>query len=91
MWCVSTASMSSMIVNGSPCEPFKFQKGLRQGDPISSFLFNIVSKALNFVISEACSKDLIFGIRNGRDNIELTHLQYADDTLLFFLRIPIRC
>lgn len=49
LWCVSTASIS-IIMNGVPCELSKIQRGLRQIDPISSFLLNIVVKSLNYVI-----------------------------------------
>lgn len=36
MWCVTTATIS-VLVNGVPCEPFKIERGLSQGDPISFF------------------------------------------------------
>lgn len=45
IWCVQTVSISIMI-NGSPYEPFKLKKGIRQGDPISPFLFTIISESL---------------------------------------------
>lgn len=82
MWCITTASIS-VIINGSPSEPFKMQKGIRQGDLISSFIFSIVGEALNYIILEAKTKGLIKGLEIGKDNIELTHLQFADDTIIF--------
>lgn len=82
MWCITSASIFVMV-NGSPTEPFKLQRGIRQGDPISSFIFTIVSEALNFVIRKAKELGLIDGLRIGSDQILVTHLQFADDTLLF--------
>lgn len=52
MGCVTSASIS-ILVNGSPTEPFPMHKGLGQGDYISSFLFTLVCEALNFVIMQA--------------------------------------
>lgn len=83
LWCVTIASIS-IIVNGEPCEPFRIYGGLSQVDPFSSFIFNIVAKDLNFVISKSNSKGLILGLRIGKNNVELTQLQYANDTIRFF-------
>lgn len=76
MCCVSTPTIS-ILINGVPTEPFRIHRGLRQGDPIFPFLFNMVLESLSFVIGEAVSKDLIAGVQVGENNVTITHLQYA--------------
>ncbi|XP_057730401.1 uncharacterized protein LOC130945711 [Arachis stenosperma] len=82
--CVRSASIS-ILVNGSPSKPFKMEKGLRQGDPLSLFLFVLVVDVLNRMIREAVRNGWISPLLVGRDNIELSHLQFADYTILFCL------
>ncbi|XP_016204774.1 uncharacterized protein LOC107645293 [Arachis ipaensis] len=82
MECVSTATMS-VLVNGSPTKPFKMDRGLRQGDLLSPFLFVLVVDVLHRMIGEAVRNGRISPLFVGRDNIELSHLQFADDTVLF--------
>ncbi|XP_057742891.1 uncharacterized protein LOC130961174 [Arachis stenosperma] len=80
--CVRTASMS-ILVNGSPSKPVRMERGLCQGDPLSPFLFVLVVDVLNRMIGEAVRNGRISPLLVGRDNIELSHLQFADDTILF--------
>ena len=82
MTCVSTASVS-ILINGSPCAPFKLQRGLRQGDPLSPFLFVLIAESLNQIIMKATDLSLWKGIGVGNGELNITHLQYADDTLIF--------
>ncbi|XP_016192158.1 uncharacterized protein LOC107633037 [Arachis ipaensis] len=80
--CVGTASMS-ILVNGSPSKPFKMERGLRQGDPLSPFLFVLVVDVLHKMVEKAVRNRRIMPLLVGKDNIELSHLQFADDTILF--------
>lgn len=58
-------------------------KGIRQGDPVSSFLFTIVSKSLTYIVHKAQQQELIDGIKIGSHEVNLTHLQFASDILIF--------
>lgn len=80
--CISSVSLS-VLVNGSPTQEFKSHRGLRQGDPLSPFLFNIVVEALNILFERARGLGLIKGVEIGSTGLAVTHLQFADDTLIF--------
>lgn len=72
-----------MLVNGSPKGFFKAQRGLRQRDPLSPFLFVIIGEALSKMISMAAEANLICGFRPTTSAPMVSHLQFADDTLIF--------
>ncbi|GJY45302.1 RNA-directed DNA polymerase, eukaryota, reverse transcriptase zinc-binding domain protein [Tanacetum coccineum] len=52
--CLKSA-FASVLINGSPTKEFKVEKGLRQGDPLSPFLFIIAIEALNVALLNACN------------------------------------
>lgn len=81
--CVMSAS-ALVIINGSPTPLFSLKQGLRQGDPLSPFLFNLAVEPLNLLIHKAISKQLWDGIEVSKGGLSISHLQYADDTIIFF-------
>lgn len=59
------------------------RRGLRQGDSLSPFLFTIVGDALSRLIQFCSEKNILRGFSFDSSSIEVTHLQYADDVLVF--------
>ncbi|GJZ81983.1 RNA-directed DNA polymerase, eukaryota, reverse transcriptase zinc-binding domain protein [Tanacetum coccineum] len=59
------------------------ERGLRQGDPLSSFLFIIVAEALQISILDACDNSIYNGLSIANDGFNLYVLQYADDIIFF--------
>ena len=82
--CITSAKMS-ILINGFPSKPFRMERGLRQGDPLSPFLFVLVAKILNKLLFKALNLGFIESIKGGREGLDLSHLQFADDTILFCL------
>ena len=73
----------SILLNGSPLPPFKMEKGHRQGDPLSPYLFLLVTEALVTLLRKAHDLNLIEDVKIGKRKVSLKHLQFADDTLIF--------
>ena len=61
-WCVSTTSFS-VLFNDSPTGFFQSSRGLRQGDPISPYLFVIGMEALSMLVQRAVEGDFLSGSR----------------------------
>ncbi|CAJ2661804.1 unnamed protein product [Trifolium pratense] len=80
--CVCTAT-ASVLVNGSPTDEFPLRRGLRQGDPLSPFLFLLAAEGLNVLMEAMVARNLFTGYSvGGQESIVVSHLQFADDTLL---------
>ena len=85
-WCISTASFS-ILINGSLTGFFPSSRGLRQGDPLSPYLFVIRMKALSCLINRVVEGNYLSGSRiaNGRgEDLSISHLLYVDYTILFW-------
>jgi len=81
MTLVSTTSFS-ILVNGSPAKPFYPSWGLRQGDPLSPFLFILMMEGLSRTIKAANEACTIKGLQLYEDCPSTTHQQFVDDTML---------
>ncbi|MCI40478.1 LINE-1 reverse transcriptase like, partial [Trifolium medium] len=71
----------SVLVNGSPTEEINIQRGLKQGDPLATFLFLLVVQGLSGAIKSAEERILFTGFKVGEARLSISHLQYAADTL----------
>jgi hypothetical protein len=82
MQCVRTVSYS-ILINGRPQGSFVPSRGLRQGDPLSPYLFILCAEALSSMIKSAVSDGRISGIPISRRGIRIDNLFFADDSILF--------
>jgi hypothetical protein len=79
--CLSTSKLA-ILINGSPSREFSLERGLRQGDPLSPFLFDIAVQGLTVLFNRASASGYFKGLQTAPGHY-ITHLQYADDSLIF--------
>ncbi|MCH80227.1 cysteine-rich receptor-like protein kinase [Trifolium medium] len=79
----TSTAMVSVLINGSPTKEFIMERGLRQGDPLSPFLFLMVAEGFNVLMQKVIMDREFEGYGVGRDEeLTISHLQFADDTLV---------
>lgn len=88
-WILECLSMTfvSVLVSGSPTKKFRVGCGLRQGDPLSPFLFLIAVEGFRIFINKAVEINLFEGYRFGAVEKQVYRLQFTDDILLLCKKI----
>lgn len=70
-------------INDSIIEKFSSSKGLRQGDPLSPYLFLLCAKGFLTLLNDANHIGLMKGILIGNGGLTINHLFFANDNILF--------
>ncbi|KAL5570906.1 hypothetical protein UlMin_020503 [Ulmus minor] len=83
MACVTSVSYS-VLINGAKFGQLFPTRGLRQGDPLSPYLFLLCAEGLSSLFHHFEAAGRIQGMRCGRNGPTISHLFFADDSLLFF-------
>ena len=73
----------SVVVNGVTKGFFTGERGIRQGDPISPYLFTLVMEGFTLLLNQCIQDASSFGFHKGCEEIQLTHLCFADDLFVF--------
>ncbi|XP_021991050.1 uncharacterized mitochondrial protein AtMg01250-like [Helianthus annuus] len=79
LWCkwvhgILSSARATVLVNGAPTFDFQYQKGMRQGDPFSPFLFLIVMEFLSCCLVKADGIGAVTGVKLPNNGPSLTHL-----------------
>lgn len=82
MQCVKTVSYS-FLINESAQGWVQPQRGIRQGDPMSPYIFILCSEVLSGLCRKAQEEKKLQGIRVATNSPRVNHLLFADDTLFF--------
>ena len=73
----------SIFINEKPRGRIVASRDIRQGDPLSPFLFLLVSEVLGAIINKLHDSGHFMGFMVGKDRVHILILRYGDDTILF--------
>jgi exonuclease III/ribonuclease HI len=82
MTCVRTVSYS-ILINGRPYGHIRPTRGIRQGDPLSPYLFILCAEGLSTLLHKAERDGTVTGLPIAKGGTKINHLFFADDSLLF--------
>lgn len=82
MLCVKSV-MFSTLINGTPRGLIKPERGIRQGDPLSPYLFILCAEVLSHLLTKAEAEKTLKGMKISMTGPTISHLLFADDSLFF--------
>ncbi|CAL8136353.1 unnamed protein product [Prunus armeniaca] len=82
MECISTITYS-ILINGEATTPILPSRGLRQGDPLSPFLFLICAEGLSALLHRQEERGGLHGFQLRPHGLSISHLFFADDSVIF--------
>lgn len=83
MECISIATYT-VLINGEPHGHITPTRGLRQGDPLSPYLFRLCIEGFHGLLKRAKTLGNIMGVSICQNGPRLTHFLFANDSLIFY-------
>ena len=78
-----TTAFYLVFINGEPKVWITQSRGIRQGDPLSPYLFLLCVKSLSALLNKVAENHVINGIMSSQNGVCISHLLFADYSLLF--------
>jgi hypothetical protein len=82
---LTSSALFSILINGVPTKPFSPSRGIRQGDPLSPFLFILMEEGLSRTIKATITDKSLSGLTPHGISPPISHSQFMDDILLMGL------
>ncbi|XP_073129001.1 uncharacterized protein [Henckelia pumila] len=90
MRCVTSVSYSFRI-NQSVYGNLQPQRGLRQGGPLSPYLFALCAQGFSTILNNVAERRFFRGVKIARNSPMVSHLFFANDSLIFYRANPHEC
>lgn len=78
----------TLMVNGYKAEVVPVSRGLKQGDPLSPYLFLFCAEGLTTMLDKAQRDGRLGEVAAAKSGPLITHLLFADDSFLFHRATP---
>ncbi|XP_043812710.1 uncharacterized protein LOC110614869 [Manihot esculenta] len=82
--CISTVRYW-ILHDGREIGPILPTRGLRQGDPLLLYLFILCAEGISRLLQDSINRGSLHGFRISRGGPQISHLFFADDSLIFFI------
>ena len=79
---ITSTTLFSILLNGAPTRTFKPSRDIRQGDPLSPFMFILMAEGLGRVIKDKIANRELRGLKLHICSKTISHQQFVDDTML---------
>ena len=79
----ATTASYSILINGEPRGFITQSRGIRQGNPLSPYLFLLCAEGLSALLRKAAETRVLHGILSSQHGVCLSHLLFTNDNLLF--------
>lgn len=90
MTCIQLVSYL-ILLNGEPRGLIAPSRGIRQGNPLSSYLFLLYAEGLSSLLRKVEVEKTIHGVSVCRGGPKVSHLLFADDNLIFYEATKTEC
>ena len=81
----------SILINGEPSQVIQPSGGIRQGDLLSPYLFLLCTEGLHSLMCQASEFGQIWGVSICKKGPRLTHLFFANNSLVFYKSSLFEC